>query len=201
MLAYTAGDLEAAQDGDDRGACHRGAASQRQAACLVALQAGTDPADSGDALQGATHFAESARLWADRKETLAIAYCESGIANCYFDQGLIAQARALYQATLDVFRRFDVQRAVAWSLWNVAHAAAAEGDDDCVAPALQESLAIFQARHDEQGIACCEAALRGAVGAGPRAVPPVMRYRLTRVTQYSVSGVRSASQRAFTTYR
>jgi hypothetical protein len=95
---------------------------------------------------------------------LAVAYCESGIANCYFDQGLVTQARKLYQTTLDTYRRFDVQRAVAWTLWNLSHAAAAEGDDDCVASALRESLAIFQVRHDEQGIAACDAALRGMWG-------------------------------------
>ncbi|MCB0022442.1 MAG: helix-turn-helix domain-containing protein [Caldilinea sp.] len=164
MLEYTAGNLDAAQTAMSAVLATAQRLPNGKQLAWAYYKMGLIMLTVGDAQEGAAFYTESARLWADRKETLAVAYCESGIANCYFDQGLFAQARALYQATLDVFRRFDVQRAVAWSLWNVAHAAAAEGDDDCVASALQESLAIFQARRDEQGIASCMAALRGTWG-------------------------------------
>lgn len=164
MLEYAAGDLDAAKTAMTTVLETAQRLPNGKQLAWAHYKMGLIMLCDGDAQQGAAHYAESARLWAERNETLAVAYCESGVANCYFEQGLIAQALALYQATLDVYRRFDVQRAVAWSLWNVAHAAAAEGDDDCVASALQESLAIFQARHDEQGIAACMAALRGTWG-------------------------------------
>jgi predicted ATPase/tetratricopeptide (TPR) repeat protein len=120
--------------------------------------------DYGNPDRAADHYAESARLWSDRNEVLAVAYCRSGEANCLMRQGDMAQAVVLYESTLLIYRQFDVPRAVAWTLWNLAQAAAAAKDDDRVTSLLQESLAIFRARHDEQGIACCENALTGAWG-------------------------------------
>lgn len=111
--------------------------------------------------QAAEHFAASARLWRERNELLAEAYCRSGEANCLFRQGAIGRARAVHLGVLDVYRRFDAQRAVAWTQWNLARVAAVEGDGGSVETLLQLSLAIFHERRDEQGIACCVAALRG----------------------------------------
>ena len=73
----------------------------------------------------------------------------------------MAQAVALYETTLVVYRQFDAQRAVAWTLWNLAHAAAVAGDSGRMAALLHESMAIFQTRNEAAGIACCAAALRG----------------------------------------
>ena len=92
---------------------------------------------------------------------LAVAYRQSGEANCLFRQGDVAQAVALYETTLVVYRQFAAQRAVAWTLWNLAHAAAVVGDSGRVAALLHESMTIFQARNEKAGIACCAAALHG----------------------------------------
>lgn len=158
MLEYTAGNLDAAKTAMTAVLERAQRLPNGKQLAWAHYKLGQVLLAGDDARQGAAHFAASARLWADRKETLAVAYCESGIANCCFDQGLVTQARKLYQTTLDTYRRFAVAR---WTLWNLAHAAARTDDDDCATAYLQESLAIFQVRHDEQGIAACDAALCG----------------------------------------
>ena len=84
--------------------------------------------DYGDLAQAADHFAESSRLWRERDEVLAVAYCQSGEANCLLRQGDVAQAVVLYESTLVIYRQFDAQRAVAWTLWNLAQRAAGAED-------------------------------------------------------------------------
>jgi len=117
--------------------------------------------DSGDTTRAATHFGESARLWRERNEVLAVAYCQSGLANCLFRQGDIRQAKALYRATLGVYRQFAARRAEAWTLWNLAHIAAVEGHCDRIEPLLRASESHFRQRNEAAGIACCAAARCG----------------------------------------
>lgn len=117
--------------------------------------------DSGDPARAVNHFAESARLWRERNEVLAVAYCQSGLANCLFRQGDIRQAKAIYRATLGVYRRFEVDRAEAWTLWNLAHTAAVEGHTNRIEPLLRASESCFRERNEAAGIACCAAARRG----------------------------------------
>ena len=81
-------------------------------------------------------------------------------------------AHALYQATLEPYRRYAVQRAEAWTLWNLAHAAATAGNGDSIEPLLQASRALFHARNDGDGIACCEAALRDEWGPARQPIRP-----------------------------
>ena len=117
--------------------------------------------DSGDPERAGAHFGESARLWRERNEVLAVAYCQSGQANCHFRQGEIHQAKTLYRATLRVYRRFAVRRAEAWTLWNLAHTAAVEGFPVRAELLLRASEICFGERKEEKGIACCAAARRG----------------------------------------
>ncbi|MFN8444160.1 MAG: helix-turn-helix domain-containing protein [Caldilineaceae bacterium] len=117
--------------------------------------------DSGNSTRAAEHFSESGRLWHERGETLAVAYCQSGQANCLFRQGAIARAQELYQATLEVYQHFAIDRAIAWSLWNLAHVAALNGEMPAVERLLDASLASFRTRHDTYGIAACESAMAG----------------------------------------
>ncbi len=117
--------------------------------------------DSGDPVRAATHFSESARLWRERNEILAVAYCQSGQANCLFQQGEIQQAKALYRATLRVYRRFAARRAESWTLWNLAHTAAVEGHPARVESLLCASELCFTERNEAAGIVCCSAARQG----------------------------------------
>lgn len=117
--------------------------------------------DSGDPVRAAYHFGESARLWRERNEILAVAYCQSGQANALFQQGEIHQAKALYRASLAVYRRFAAQRAAAWTLWNLAHAGAVEGYAHRIDPLLGAAEFCFAERKEAAGLACCAAARRG----------------------------------------
>ncbi len=117
--------------------------------------------DSGDTVRAADHFGESARLWRERNETLAVTYCQSGLANCLFQQGATRQARTVYRATLSVYRQFAARRAEAWTLWNLAHTAVVEGHSDRIEPLLRASETCFRQRNEAAGIVCCAAARRG----------------------------------------
>lgn len=117
--------------------------------------------DYGNLARAAEHFAESGRLWAERNEVLAVTYCQSGQANCLFRQGAIARANELYEITLVTYRKFSADRAIAWTLWNLAHVAAVAGNGSQIDALLAESLALFGSRHDSAGVASCEAAMRG----------------------------------------
>ena len=91
---------------------------------------------------------------------MVVAYCQSGLANCLFRQGDIRQAKALYRATLRIYRQFAARRAEGWILWNLAHTAALEGHSDRIEPLLRASETHFHQRNEAAGIACCAAARR-----------------------------------------
>ncbi len=67
--------------------------------------------DSGNPARAVSYFVESARLWSERNEVLAVAYCQSGLANCLFRQGNIRQAKAIYRTTLGIYRQFAARAA------------------------------------------------------------------------------------------
>ncbi|MFN8465724.1 MAG: hypothetical protein U0X20_09250 [Caldilineaceae bacterium] len=117
--------------------------------------------DYGNLARATEHFAEGGRLWAERNEVLAVAFCQSGQANCLFRQGAFARAKELYETTLVIYRQFNAHRAIAWTLWNLAHVAAVAGSGSPIEALLGESLAVFRRHHDSAGIASCEAAMRG----------------------------------------
>ncbi len=117
--------------------------------------------DSGHSVRAAEHFSESSRLWLERGEILAAAYCQSGQANCLLRQGVIEHAKELYQRTLEIYQRFSAYRGIAWSLWNLAHVAALTHDNSGAERLLSASLTSFHTHHDTEGIAACESAMAG----------------------------------------
>ncbi len=117
--------------------------------------------DSGNISGAAKHFSESGRLWHERGEVLATAYCQSGQANCLLRQGVMARAKALYESTLQIYQQFSASRGIAWSLWNLAHVAALTGDSRSAERLLTASLTSFHTYHDTEGIAACTSAMAG----------------------------------------
>ena len=117
--------------------------------------------DSGNIARAADHFNESGRLWHERGEILAAAYCQSGQANCLLQQGAIERAKALYESTLQIYQQFSAYRGIAWSLWNLAHVAALTGDSRSAERLLTASLTSFHTYHDTEGIAACASAMAG----------------------------------------
>jgi tetratricopeptide (TPR) repeat protein len=161
LLAYTAGDYARALPMLEECLTQTARLPNGKQIAWAHYNLGKVLLDCGDLAQAADHFAESSRLWRERNEVLAVAYCQSGEANCLLRQGDFAQAVILYESTLVIYRQFEAQRAVAWTLWDLAQVAASKGDSDRSKGLLHESLAIFQRRNEAAGIACCVAALRG----------------------------------------
>lgn len=161
LLAYAAGDFARALPLLEKNLAVAAGLPNGKLVAWANYRLGQVLLDGGDPAQAADYFDASARLWQERNEVLAVAYCRSGQANGLFRQGEIRQARALYRATLAVYRQFAAQRAEAWTLWNLAHTAAVEGHSARVEPLLRAAELCFGERKEAEGIACCAAARRG----------------------------------------